>query len=357
MDKKTSEPVNFKKVFIIIVVIWTIISILICLPSTINYYKKHNTNNNEEIKEQDRIQEEKKQERIQESIHNGIDIKLKKLGFEEYNDSTCPNNDKCLTNGQYKIDYDITGWFNIKRKIDENEKFDSKDDLLLIGNLYNNEKISTRSSIINNIFGNSKENHISSFINMDGLHFYISRSSTTIHYSIMYYKVDNDLELDIDSLSSTSFNEKYDRLKMYNLLFNDYKNRFPVYDFINHYKQYLDNYNISVDMHYNNYRVKEAYSSYYSFDFDKRGYNDNLITVIVPGSLYEGQNVGLINNDLKYFSNKFDGKYELTKEDKESIKMVMSQDYYKTTINKNNLTITIERIAAGRAFYITYNFD
>ncbi len=354
MDKKTSEPVNFKKVFIIIVVIWTIISILIYLPSTINYYKKHNINNNEEIKEQDRIQEEKKQERIQESIHNGIDIKLLEMGFKE-DDDYCPETYTCLTNGQYKIEIGNVVWVNIERELDKNKPFDSKDDLLLIGKLYNNEKITTRSNLINNIYNSNNGDYAGGFINIDGLHFYISRTKYTITYSIGYYEVEDDLELDIDSLDLHIYEKNYDRIKPYSFVFGDYKNKFPLYDFVNNYKKYADKKNITIDMHNNYYRVKETLN-YYTFVFEKRGYSDTQIQVNVPSSLFEENNIKLINNDLKYFNNKFDRNYKLSNSDIDSIMSTLSGQDKRVSINLDNLTITIENYSNIQS-QIIYDFN
>jgi len=352
------EKITFKNVLIIILFIFMAFIIMSTpnLDDKIDNFfdfitSKFNGSNNN-------IEKELESPKIDEGIHKNMDIKLKDMGFiEDRSIRGCDEKEKCLTNGTYTITYGNSIWLTIDKVIKNLKKYDPTDDLLFIGKMYNNEKISTRANIFMDLFKNVNSDSIGFFINIDGLGFYIYASNYSITYDIDNYIVDDDLEKDIDriDISNASINSNY----LLNLVINDFQNSFPYYDFENHYKNLFKGSGISISIHYNNYYYKH-YLNTDKIDFNNSSisrYYDT-IEVGMSGSVFEGNCIEMIQKDIEYFNKKLNitgiNKLYLNSKQIEDIRSSLYSNNEDKKINLNDsLYITINNYD-GKYYTIKY---
>lgn len=294
-------------------------------------------------------------------IHKDIDKKLKSLGFKDANkNEKCFKGCTCFYKKPYFIRFNGSVWLDIERDIGSLDKLDMSKDLELIGKMYNNKKVASRAKTLNTIINKSKNDNVSFFLNIDSLHFYIYAGYKTIIYSVGDYYVDDDPKSELDRIDSISVNKSFDKKILLTATFGkDYKKRFPLYTFENNYKNYAttDKY-IDITIRHSNFEYKVGFNkSYYSYGYEFKKYNDpsTNIEIYIPGKYFKNNCIKMISADLEYLTTMFDKKFELSKENKESIKSFVSSDekLLKIVI-KDSLYITISNYTNGSSYHLTY---
>ena len=291
---------------------------------------------------------------IKESLHDGMDKKLKQLGFvDEGFEQYCNEKEICLSNGKYFVSYGPSIWLTLKRELDENEVYDSTEDLKLISQMYDNKIILERANIFNAIINPNSKNTKSFFLDMDSLHFYILYTGKTILYDIGNYVVEDDPNKVIDKLDMDSHSDN-DYISFLKNIFNDYKKEIPFYDFADYYTNELKN-TINVYIYSNFYELSK---SKYSFGFETKNYDvGNRIEVLnIPETIFERENVDIIQKDLNYFNNKLDANYHLTNKEIDIIKSALARDGEYTSFDLGNLHVMIYTQYKNE-FWITYSFS
>ena len=264
---------------------------------------------------------------------------LKDIGYTKaQDDKRCLKDEKCFVNKVYFIHYSNV-WLRIEREIKANnlKDYDSKGDLLLIGKLVNDESLSKRKKIFNELF--HKFNHTNGihdfFIHIDGyiISTYYSLNNT-LEYSIGT-NYNNPKEYDftyLDTILNDTKSDKANKIRkeLYEFSIKNKKEYFPYYDLASYYFDLGNNELCDFEIEYKNYIFRSSFchggtsNTLYEFETKENYKNQDTILITVRPTLFEKDYLKLLQHDLKYINDKTNNNFKLTKTDLREVKKVVS---------------------------------
>ncbi len=294
--------------------------------------------------------------------------KIYTLGYNKTTDNCSSSND-CYTNGKYHIsNMKNIKEFNVQRKMDSSkmDKYDCTDDLTLLSTLYDNQDILSFKDMFNSVIKKMKYNFFYDYVTI--------AKGMRIRIYITY---DNKIGYEISpSETQTIFNPNSIRtivLKgknnenmevkefLYDVAIENNKNNFKMNDYIySHYKN--DG---------NSFRKLSIQEGHYKLDVDNSGsvgYNFNYyeyfdateLSIQVEGNYFDKSYKSFIENDLIYFNEKLNKKYEYSENLDNSIKsFIENKDKDLKVEVDDTLTIIIRRAdfaTSLRYFTVEYKF-
>ena len=224
--------------------------------------------------------------------------------------------------------------------------------------MYGNKKLVSKSAVLNKVLNNADNDSFLSFLNIDGFHFYMSVNKNRNRFSVANYYAYDDPSSIIDRLEIGG-REKFNKKIFLESTFGDYKNRFPLYDFENNYKYYIEDQSIEISIEQSNYNYKVKLSPYgqsYAYEVDSSSRTNTMVDISIPGKLFEGNIIKMINTDLEYITTKYDRKYVLSENNIDKIRKFIASNDEKIYIEVDtSLNIEINNYVNGLDYHLIYN--
>ena len=294
------------------------------------------------------IQQEKEKVEQQEAKRKNIKNKLLELGYIENNNTYTKNDFEVVIKDD--IDVKFTRTINYSKI----NSYDSTNDLANLDIILNtNNYYSTFSNSINTLFTLLFNNTISNFhFTINDLDVYISKRNSTLTYYVDSSKKHdinsyNNINLDIMLTDTSLYSVRKD---LYNLILDYNKDYFKFYDYPYLYLNENNNNNFCTAEINENKKVIKNYcnggTSNAYFVFSKNGSRNDYIENYVKASYFKENYINIINNDLKYISNKINYECELSEENKQKL-----TNYLNT--NDKNLSLIINDKVKIELGYLT----
>ena len=306
-----------------------------------------------------------------ESPFKYLDKTLKEMGYTKVNDDKrCLKDETCYSNKVYFIRYGNNVLLQVAKDIkpEKLKNYDSKGDLLLLGKLLNEESLSKRTKIFNELF--HKFNHEKGihnfFLHLDGymISTYYSLNNTLEYTIAKNYSDINEYDFEyLDTILNDYKSDKANKLRidLFEFAIKNKKKYFPYYELVNTYLDYGNNNLCSFNIEHEGYIFKSSYchggtsNTYYEFTKRENYKNQDTILVIIRPELFEKEYLKMLSRDVKFINNKTDNNFKLTKADLKEVKKVASntKDSY-TFVIDYKLEVTVSFNKNSKFYTIKY---